>query len=89
MTCGLDHILFMHSDAAEHYHYVHRKTVDSSIHGRVGTIPARLTGYGEAWDGDECTLYCEGVVQQSTVFGEDLHLVRRIEAKVGGERDSC
>ena len=28
-------------------------------------------------------LYCEGVVQQSTVFGEDLHLVRRIEAKVG------
>ena len=27
------------SDAADHYHYVHRKTVDSSIHGRVGTIP--------------------------------------------------
>ena len=48
------------------------------------TIPARLTGYGEAWDGDECTLWCEGIVQQSTVFGEDLHLIRRIEAKVGG-----
>jgi hypothetical protein len=84
VTCGLDHILFMHSQDAAHYHYVHRKTVDSSIHGRVSTIPARLTGYGEAWDGDECTLWCEGVVQQSTVFGEDLHLIRRIEAKVGG-----
>ena len=84
VTCGLDHILFMHSQDAAHYHYVHRKTVDSSIHGRVSTIPARLTGYGEAWDGDECTLWCEGIVQQSTVFGEDLHLIRRIEAKVGG-----
>ena len=83
VTCGLDHILFMDSDPADHYHYVHRKTVDSSIHGRVGTIPARLTGYGESWDGDECTLWCEGVVQQATVFGEDLHLIRRIEAKVG------
>ena len=74
----------MHSQDAAHYHYVHRKTVDSSIHGRVSTIPARLTGYGEVWDGDECTLWCEGIVQQSTVFGEDLHLIRRIEAKVGG-----
>jgi hypothetical protein len=83
VTCGLDHILFMHSDSADHYHYVHRKSVDSSIHGRISTIPARLNSYGEVWDGDECMLYCEGVVQQSTVFGEDLHLVRRIEAKVG------
>lgn len=83
VTCGLDHILFMHADAADHYHYVHRKTVDSSIHGRIGTIPGRLTAYGETWDNDECTLYCEGTVQQSTVFGEDLHLIRRIEARVG------
>ncbi|WP_421724804.1 aldose 1-epimerase family protein [Bauldia sp.] len=83
VTCGLDHILFMDSDPADHYHYVHRKTVDSSIHGRIGTIPARLVGYGETWDGDDCTLWCEGIVQQATVFGEDLHLIRRIEAKVG------
>ena len=26
---------------------------------------------------------CEGIVQQSAVFGEDLHLIRRIEARVG------
>jgi hypothetical protein len=84
VTCGLDHILFIHSQDASHYNYVHRKTVVSSIHGRISTIPGRLLGYGEVWDGDECTLYCEGVVQQSTVFGEDLHLIRRIEAKVGG-----
>ena len=36
------------------------------------------------WDGDRCLLWAEGVVQQSTMFGEDLHLIRRIEAEVGG-----
>ena len=34
ITCGLDHILFMHSDTAEHYHYVHRKSVDSQAPGQ-------------------------------------------------------
>ena len=87
VTCGLDHILFMDDGAGRHYVYGPRKTVASSLHGRIGTIPARLTGYGERWDGDECTLWCEGIVQQAAVFGEDLHLVRRIEAKVGVERD--
>lgn len=83
ITCGLDHTLFMHDDPAGHYHYGPRQKVSSSLHGRIGTIPARLTGYGETWNGDECTLWAEGVVQQSTVFGEDLHLIRRIEADVG------
>jgi hypothetical protein len=83
VTCGLDHILFMHDDAADHYVYGPRAKVSSSLHGRIGTIPARLAGYGERWEGDECILWAEGVVQQSTVFGEDLHLIRRIEATVG------
>lgn len=83
ITCGLDHILFMHEDPADHYPYTPRDKVSSSLHGRIGTIPARLTGYGERWEGDECTLWAEGIVQQSTVFGEDLHLIRRIEATVG------
>lgn len=85
ITCGLDHVLFMHDDPAGHYHYGPRQAVSSSLHGRVGTIPARLTGYGESWEGDRCVLWAEGVVQQSTVFGEDLHLIRRIEADVGGD----
>lgn len=85
ITCGLDHTLFMHDDPAGHYFYGPREKVSSSLHGRVGTIPARLTGYGETWNGDDCVLWAEGVVQQSTVFGEDLHLIRRIEADVGGD----
>ncbi len=83
ITCGLDHILFMDEQRAEHYNYEPRKTVSSSIHGRVGTIPGKLMGYGHQWIDGECILYCEGLVQQSTVFGEDLHLIRRIEVKVG------
>jgi hypothetical protein len=84
VTCGLDHILFMNTVSAETYVYSPKQTVSHSLHGRVGTIPARLTGYGETWNGDTCTLWAEGVVQQSAVFGEDLHLIRRIEADLGG-----
>ena len=84
VTCGLDHILFMNEVPADNYIYSPKKIVSHSLHGRVGTIPARLTGYGEHWEGDRCVLWAEGVVQQAAVFGEDLHLVRRIEADVGG-----
>jgi len=84
LTCGLDHILFMNEVPADSYVYSPKPTVSHSLHGRVGTIPAKLTGYGEEWHGDECVLWAEGIVQQSAVFGEDLHLIRRIEADVGG-----
>lgn len=83
ITCGLDHILFMYDAPADNYIYTPRKVVKQSIHGRVGTIPARLSGYGERWDGDNCVLWAEGVVTQGTVFGEHLELHRRIEVNVG------
>lgn len=84
VTCGLDHILGRETVPAENYNYPGKATVMHSLHGRVGTIPARLAGYGERWEGDRCVLWAEGIVQQSAVFGEDLHLMRRIEADVGG-----
>ena len=84
VTCGLDHILGAEEVPADNYLYPGRKTVRHSLHGRLSAIPARLTGYGERWEGDRCILWAEGTVQQSTVFGEDLHLLRRIEADVGG-----
>ena len=84
-TCGLDHILGTAEVPADTYNYPRpRSRSRHSLHGRVSTIPARLTGYGETWDGDRCVLWAEGIVQQSAVFGEDLHLIRRIEAEVGG-----
>lgn len=83
VTCGLDHILFMDEEPADHFLYKPRTTVRHSIHGRVSTIPARLTGYGERWEGDDCILWCEGIVSQAAVFGEHLELTRRVEARVG------
>ena len=75
-TCGLDHALFMAEDTAEQYHYPPKPTETFGLHGRVSNRPARLAGYGERWDGDECVLYAEGEVLQAAVFGEQL-LLRR------------
>jgi len=84
VTVGLDHLGLHGEDTAENFHQPHLwTTVQYGVHGRVGGLPARLVGYGERWDGDECTLWAEGEVLQSAVFGEHLLLKRRVEAKVG------
>ena len=87
VTCGLDHTLGPAEDTAEHFNQPHiRRTVRYGLHGRAGGLPARLAGYGERWDGDDCVLWAEGEVTQSAVFGEHLVLRRRIEARVGESR---
>lgn len=85
-TCGLDHTLFMAEDTAEQYHYPPKPTETFGLHGRVSNRPARLSGYGERWEGDECVLWSEGEVLQAAVFGEQLLLRRRVEARVGESR---
>lgn len=84
VTGGLDHTLFGGDVGSSQYHYPPRQTVRHGLHGRVANIPARLTGYGESWDGDRCVLWAEGEVRQAAVFGENLLLRRRIEADLGG-----
>ena len=83
-TGGLDHVLGPETVDAADYGYSRRATVRHGLHGRIGTIPARLSGYGERWDGNRCILWAEGVVTQAAVFGEVLELHRRIEADLGG-----
>ena len=84
VTCGLDHILGPEEVNASHYGYPGIQTKRHGLHGRIANIPARLTGYGESWDGDRCILWAEGHVLQATTFGEHLVLTRRIEADLGG-----
>lgn len=86
VTCGLDHTLLGGTDDATQFHQDFRATEEYGLHGRVGFLPARLVGYGERWDGDECILWAEGVVRQAAVYGEALELRRRIEARVGESR---
>jgi hypothetical protein len=83
-TAGLDHTLIGGEDGFENFKQPHLFPTETyGMMGRVWTLPARLTGYGERWDGDECTLWAEGEVHQVAVFKENLTLRRRIEAKVG------
>lgn len=82
-TCGLDHVLGGAEESAEHYNYPYRSKIVHGIHGRSAYTPARLIGYGVDWDGDDCTLWAEGEVRQAVMFGENLRLVRRVEARVG------
>jgi hypothetical protein len=85
VTCGLDHTLVPGKDTAAQFNQPHvLEQVSYGLHGRIGGLPARLVGYGERWDGDDCVLWAEGEVLQSAVFGESLILRRRIEATVGG-----
>jgi hypothetical protein len=87
VTCGLDHILLSGEDDASDFHQMHNfTTVKFGLHGRVGGLPARLVGYGERWEGDECVLWAEGEILQSAIFGEHLLLRRRVEARVGESR---
>jgi hypothetical protein len=83
-TCGLDHVLGAETVPADNYNYPRRRLQPQPLHGRVSQIPARLVGYGESWDQDRCVLWAEGVVVQAALFGEVLHLHRRIEADLGG-----
>jgi hypothetical protein len=83
VTCGLDHTLLGGVDDASNFHQLVKPTEEYGLHGRIGFIPARLTGYGERWEGDECVLWAEGVVRQAAVYGEAMELRRRIEARVG------
>ncbi|MCG5218248.1 aldose 1-epimerase family protein [Streptosporangium sp. KLBMP 9127] len=85
VTGGLDHTLFGGEVPADSYRYPPRPAVRHGLHGRVANIPARLTGYGERWEGDRCVLWAEGEVRQAAVFAENLLLTRRIEADLGGE----
>lgn len=85
-TGGLEHTLSMSEDTAEQYHYPAKSTEPFGLHGRVSNRPARLVGYGERWQGDECILWAEGEVLQAAVFGEHLLLRRRIEARLGESR---
>ena len=85
-TCGVERALFMAEDTAAQYHYPPRETESYGLHGRVSNRPARLAGYGERWDGDDCVLWAEGETVQAAVFGEQLVLRRRVEARVGESR---
>lgn len=83
VTGGLDHIGAPETADAPDPEFPAKLTDDYPLHGRLSGEPATLTGYGERWSGDDCTLWAEGVTRQVTAFGEVLHIRREIECRVG------
>ena len=53
------------------------------LHGRINNIPAKNVYSDGEWDKDEYTLFAQGKVRETKVFGEDLCLTRKITAKLG------
>lgn len=53
------------------------------LHGRVSNIPASNVYADAEWNGDSYVMWVQGKVRQTSVFGEDIELTRRITVKLG------
>ena len=56
------------------------------LHGRIGNTPAHAVWADGEWRGDDYWFWVQGKMRESIVFGENLVLTRRIEAKLGESR---
>ncbi|MGQ9781173.1 MAG: aldose 1-epimerase family protein [Nitrososphaeria archaeon] len=69
--------------------YAGAPTVDQGeqlgLHGRISYSPSRLSRVDGCWDGDNYILALEGESKEAMIFGPNLTLRRRIEAKLGGK----
>ncbi|NSZ48790.1 aldose 1-epimerase family protein [Agrobacterium vitis] len=84
VTCGLDHIGGARRSDASHFTHKHRKEVFNPLHGRISSQRALISGYGINWDRESPVIWAEGDIRQSSVFGENLLLRRRISIDVFG-----
>lgn len=84
VTCVLDHFGAAGRGDASHFMHKHRKEVFHPLHGRISSQRATISGYGIDWEKETPLIWAEGIVRQSSVFGENLMLRRRIELEVFG-----
>ncbi|NMB46757.1 MAG: aldose 1-epimerase family protein [Firmicutes bacterium] len=53
------------------------------MHGRIGNLPAEHVWVDGAWEGDDYLMWAQGKMRETTVFGENLLLTRRVTARLG------
>ena len=63
-----------------------REGEELGLHGRASHIPASLVSYDVFWDDVGCVLEARGQIRESSVFGPNLVLRRRIFARLGESR---
>jgi len=56
------------------------------LHGRASHVPASRVSYDASWDDVGCVLEARGQIRESSVFGPNLVLRRRISTRVGEPR---
>ena len=57
------------------------------LHGRIDATPAERLCYATVWLDDEtCVLEINGTLRETSVFGDNFRLERRLRALVGGNR---
>ncbi len=72
-TCGMSTVGAPSEDEGETF----------GLHGRVSHIPARNVWIDSKWEGNSHTLWVQGKIRETSMFGVDLCLTRRIWAKMG------
>ena len=53
-------------------------------HDRIAIVPASHFNFGERWEGERCFLWCEGVMRQEIIYGENLR--SRADTRPNSER---
>jgi len=76
VTCGLRNV----GPSGE------REGEELGLHGRASNISASRVSYDTFWDDVGCILEGRGQIRESSVFGPNLILRRRISARVGESR---
>jgi hypothetical protein len=56
------------------------------LHGRVASLPAANVAWGTEWQGDDYMLWVEGSMHESSVFGDNLLLRRRVWTRLDAPR---
>lgn len=73
VTCGLRNVGVPCEDEGE----------ELGLHGRASNIRASNVSADGEWRGDDYVMWAGGKVKEARVFGENLCLTRRIEARLG------
>lgn len=76
MTCGLTQVGSPGEDECGPY----------GMHGRIHHTPARQVSHASFWEGDAYVMRVSGVLEEASIFGERLRLVRTIESRLGENR---
>jgi hypothetical protein len=63
-----------------------REGEEFGLHGRASNIPASSISYDASWDEEGCVLEASGQIRETSVFGPNVVLRRRISARLGESR---